>query len=349
MADFIKQNLYRRLYPLRVLGFGLTAVAVGGVLYITQAPLLHWLLMVAGCLVWPHVALARALTSPDRLQAEMRNVMVDSAIVGVLVPLVHFNPLTAIIMVTINLSDKFSIGRRGLILDTLPWMIVPMLATTAWLRPEPLWEVPTLIVACTLPLFVVHTLAVSLSNRHQLRLAARQNRELQELHRLDAHTALASRAHWLELADAALQEGAAATALMVDIDHFKSINDRHGHLVGDEVIRAVALAVRRSLRIQDAAGRYGGDELAVLLRDANAHDAAAIAERIRQHVAALRVRELPQLRVSISAGGSELRPTHTSVAEWLADADSALYRAKAQGRNRVVMAPQRMAVLRDAA
>lgn len=345
----MKSDLYRILYPLRVLGFSLAALAVGGVLYVTQAPISHWVLMLASCLVWPHVALALAQTSTDPLQAEMRNVVVDTAIVGMCVPLVHFNPLVSVILVTISLSDKLNIGRRGLALSTLPWLILPMLVTGLWLRPEPLWHTPTLVIACTLPLVVVHTLAVSLSNRRQLRIAARQNRELQALHRMDAHTDLASRAHWLELADAVLRQGATATALMVDIDQFKSINDHHGHLVGDEVIRAVALAVRRSLRIQDAAGRYGGDELAVLLRGANAHDAAAIAERIRQHVAALRVHELPHLRVSISAGGSELLPTHTSVAEWLADADSALYRAKAQGRNRVVMAPPQTAALQSGA
>jgi diguanylate cyclase len=122
---------------------------------------------------------------------------------------------------------------------------------------------------------------------------------------------------------------------MIDIDHFKSINDLHGHTVGDEVIHAVGQVILDCVRAHDHAGRYGGDEFAVVLSGTRAADALAIAERIRCRIAALHLRDQPDLHLTSSIGLAQAAPHQAGLREWINDADAALYRAKNAGRNQV--------------
>lgn len=121
--------------------------------------------------------------------------------------------------------------------------------------------------------------------------------------------------------------------MLIDVDHFKQVNDRHGHLLGDRALRAVADAVTASIREGDAAVRYGGEEILVVLPGTRIEGAAEVAERIRQRVAAA---PLPfALTVSIGIAGAE--PGRETPEQLFERADQALYRAKTGGRNRVVV------------
>jgi diguanylate cyclase (GGDEF)-like protein len=134
----------------------------------------------------------------------------------------------------------------------------------------------------------------------------------------------------------------ALSLVLLDLDHFKDVNDTHGHLVGDAVLREVAAALRGCARDTDFLCRYGGEEFAFLLPRTPLGGALTLAERARQALAALRVGPRGQLRVSASMGlaGLPHRAVHTPEA-LLQAADEALYRAKAQGRNRVCLAQGR--------
>lgn len=127
---------------------------------------------------------------------------------------------------------------------------------------------------------------------------------------------------------------------MLDVDHFKSFNDRFGHLAGDAALTAVARAVARTVRGIDAAGRYGGEEFIVLLVEADAEAALHAAERIRAAVASLGPPRIP-LGVTVSAGIAihQGRFERTSLESLVARADAALYAAKKAGRDRVVLEP----------
>jgi diguanylate cyclase (GGDEF)-like protein len=123
-------------------------------------------------------------------------------------------------------------------------------------------------------------------------------------------------------------------AFIVDVDHFKAINDSRGHPTGDRVLQHVATQGRQALRCTDLFGRYGGDEFVAVLPDTDLLTAAAIAERLRVAVgAATDDRELPILTVSI--GTAAVAPGTHTLAELIAEADEALYNAKRAGRNRV--------------
>lgn len=135
------------------------------------------------------------------------------------------------------------------------------------------------------------------------------------------------------------------SALLLDADHFKSVNDNYGHLAGDALLRALARRLRGTLRACDVAVRYGGEEFLVLLPQTRLHDAARLAERVRAVVAndPFPLDERHTVRVTVSVGVAELRPPfHTEEPEGLGEqllgaADAALYRAKASGRNRVAV------------
>src|ERR1700704_4779012 len=145
-----------------------------------------------------------------------------------------------------------------------------------------------------------------------------------------------------ELARAQRHAGSIA-CLMIDIDRFKGINDAYGHLAGDNALKEIAHRVETQIRSMDTAARFGGDELAVLMPDATAAEAATLAERIREVIAAEPFALTAQIErnLTVSVGVASIAPGRDetdlkAVADrLLADADAALYRAKALGRNRV--------------
>ena len=335
-----RRYLYRSVYPLRTFGMALGGLLVGSVLQgLPGTTPWHWALLIATLLLWPHVAWLRSRYSADPYRTETQNLLVDSAIVGLWVPLMHFNLLPSVVLVTVTTSDKFNTGIKRLWLTSSVVMLATAALVTLWLRPTPMLQSSLLVVVCTLPVIVLYTLAVSMASYRLIRTVSRQNRQLQELRRMDAATGLFARAHWQEQADAALGQhhghGEPVCLLMIDIDHFKSINDSHGHTLGDDVIRAVGQALLGCVRAQDCAGRYGGDEFAVVCRNTHAAEAMAMAQRIRESIEDLRLPGLPELRLTSSVGVAQAAPQHQQLRDWMNEADAALYRAKDGGRNQV--------------
>lgn len=166
------------------------------------------------------------------------------------------------------------------------------------------------------------------------------NGRLKQLTKTDFLTQLFNRGHWEEnliQEFKRLQRYAhTSTLLMCDIDHFKRINDTYGHAAGDVVIQAIAEAVRQTLRATDIAGRYGGEEYAVLLVDTALDDAAVLAERLRQSVEAMLINyNEHKIKVTLSLGIAQYSAEMKEHRQWIEASDKALYRSKANGRNQV--------------
>ncbi|MEV7045600.1 GGDEF domain-containing protein [Amycolatopsis sp. NPDC051061] len=158
----------------------------------------------------------------------------------------------------------------------------------------------------------------------------------------DHKTGLLTMAEWRTRAEAELSRAARAGGdcgiLMLDLDHFKRVNDTHGHLAGDDVLRAVAGAVRGEVRIYDSVGRFGGEEFVVLLPGIGRVHSVAVAERIRDAVAELTVVAADGTRIaglSVSIGVAVHPDAGRGVDEVLGAADKAVYAAKNAGRDRV--------------
>jgi diguanylate cyclase (GGDEF)-like protein len=160
--------------------------------------------------------------------------------------------------------------------------------------------------------------------------------------RVDAATGLLNRSSWEAVVDSELRRfrrgGAAVALLMIDIDRFKEINDRLGHLAGDEVIATIASVIQSCIREVDVASRYGGDEFGVILAHTGTHAALAAAERIRQRVAETRFERSPDLSCTLSIGIAQATRAMEDRHAWISQADAALYRAKSAGRNQTARA-----------
>jgi diguanylate cyclase len=326
-------SLPRRTWPLRTLGMGLGGLATLAVLAELRASWPAWAWAVFACFAWPHVALLLALRARDPFKAELRNFVLDSAFAGSLVPLMHFNLLPSVVLLSVVLADKLNTGVRGLLLRSLPGMVgaivlVGVFTGFAWQPASSL-----LVVAASLPILVIHTLAVAASSYRLVRKVQRQNVQLETLSRTDALTGVASRGHWEALAGAllgAVAPGRPASLLIFDVDEFKAINDGHGHVLGDDVLRAIGAVLLSHGVSGGIAGRLGGDEFALAV-PVDAAAAKALAARLREQVRALRFASAPALRCSVTIGVAAA-PAGEGLRGWLEAADAALYRGKGHAR-----------------
>ena len=165
------------------------------------------------------------------------------------------------------------------------------------------------------------------------------NKRLHELSITDRLTTLYNRGYWEECLKQQYNINKRTlmpiTLMMFDIDHFKNVNDTYGHPAGDAVLREVSAILKKQIRSTDIAGRYGGEEFAILLVDANRESAFMVAERIRKAVEAHTVYyEDMVIKFTISLGLCTLSETIPSAQEWLVSTDNCLYFSKEHGRNR---------------
>ncbi len=188
---------------------------------------------------------------------------------------------------------------------------------------------PPLVLVLLVPVLVVHrALLVS---------------QLQAVARKDGKTGLLNATFWHELAgkevERARRLGSTVGVLMVDLDHFKAVNDRYGHLAGDQVLRQIATLLSSEVREYDLVGRFGGEEFVLLLPAISPDELGQVAERVRLGVLRLRVEvsgsDQVVDRLSVSIGGALYPTTAGNLEELLRVADTGLFTAKDAGRNRV--------------
>ena len=167
------------------------------------------------------------------------------------------------------------------------------------------------------------------------------NRQLRELAATDPLTGLTNARAYYALCNqmilSALRLGTPFAVLFIDIDHFKRINDTHGHEAGDEVLREVAKCIRRTIRQSDVPGRIGGEEFSVFLPDADEAGAIRLAEKLRVQIEEMKpvVADVEKVHVTASIGLASSRDHHLAIEHIQREADLAMYQAKQQGRNRV--------------
>jgi diguanylate cyclase len=173
-----------------------------------------------------------------------------------------------------------------------------------------------------------------------------------ELSSRDPLTGLANRRHFeLMLAgevDRVARAGEPALVLMIDIDHFKKVNDAHGHPAGDEVLKHVAHSLSDCIRPMDTVARFGGEEFAMILPNCPPSFAQAVAERIRIRVQSMTIPISPTetVRVTVSLGGAFAPQwVRSSPLLWVERADQQLYRAKSEGRNRACLEQQAVSLV----
>lgn len=332
-------RLVHRIHRMRMLGTALYALPVASVLLERSAPWWLWGALTVTVLLWPQFAWRLARRARDPIAAEHRNLIVDAAAGGVWIAASAVSLLPTAALLAVLAADRYAVG--GWRLTSRAFLALAVTFALAWIGSgfafAPATSTRTML-AC-LPLMLGYQVLLSMVGYRLNRTVARQNRELERTNRTDALSDLPNRRHFDACTADAFRlfqrSTRKATLLLIDIDHFKDINDRYGHGMGDIVLRGVADALRTAARESDMPARLGGDEFALLLAQTDFALATAIAERIRARISALCFEAEPGLTCTVSIGVSGLCTGHTTPDEWIRDADAALYRAKAAGRDRI--------------
>lgn len=329
------------IHRVRTLVVGLAALPIGAVLYLNHANAWLWLLLAINALLWPHIAwrLARRNTQP--VDAEERNQLFDAVTAGAWVAAIRFDLLTSVLLVSLITMNHVGSGGLRWVARSVALQVASAALLGIFL--PPVWppHTETLVVVASLPLIAIFPSCLSYVSFRLSQRVRQQNRLLAQLSRTDSLTGLANRSAWLDAArnefERHVRHPHVASLLLLDLDHFKAINDRYGHTTGDAALQALARILLANLRTLDTAGRFGGDEFGIVLPDTNVAAARDVAERICREVARIRP-DGHDHTCAVSIGIAPLDASCISLKAWIEQADIALYRAKADGRNRVCCA-----------
>lgn len=284
---------------------------------------------------------ARQVVALAPLVAKLR-LLVSAATIAIALALLDHGFLVGLSGLVIALigAAYSSIDRRDVFVLFLP----PLLLTLAIMALARVELFVFVNATCFLALTLVVAWLLAAVQERSYRRSYKLEQALLRESRIDSLTSVHNRRSLEEQGRAALslclRHGQPLSVLMIDLDHFKTINDMHGHLAGDAVLVAVASICRGLMRESDRFGRWGGEEFLAILPDTSAEQAHTLAERIRVAIQEARIsfeQAVLQITASVGVAGGEV--PHELAAHWTAlirEADDAMYRAKAGGRNRVV-------------
>ena len=332
----------RRIYVPRTFGLGIGCLCVMPALYPLNMPTWVWVLFFASGFAWPQLAYLRSSRSPYPYRAERRNILMDSVLGGFWAATLQFNPLPAIIIVSMMTMNNVAVGGakmllRGLVAQCVGIVISWLMFGIAF-NPE---TTSIQLYAC-LPILILYPFTVGLISYRMATTLAAHKRAFSALSRTDSLTGLLNHGSWKDLLQLSFHTckhtHADATLALIDFDHFKRINDTYGHIVGDSVLRKLSKQLKDNLRAEDLAGRYGGDEFCVIVPNRSLEQTQDIMERLRQVFSQELDGDEPGLQVSLSIGLASYRPDFDDASQWLNEADKALYIAKNTGRNKISVA-----------
>ncbi|AIR68682.1 diguanylate cyclase [Dickeya fangzhongdai] len=332
----------RRVYIPRMIGLGLGFFYVAAVLYDQTQPVWVWGILFFNGFLWPHLALLLARHARDPMRFEYGNLRFDAWLGGVWIGMMGLNSLPSVLIMSMMGMNNIAAGGLRLFLQGLVAQLTGALAVI-WLagRTIAFATTPVQIYFC-LPMLFIYPISVGLVTYRTAIKLAEHKRQLREISIHDGMTRLYNRNYWEQLLknefELCLRHQQVATLALLDIDHFKRINDSFGHHVGDDVILLLSGGIKSTLRQSDITGRFGGDEFGVVLPQTPAVEAERIVQRLREYLDSVQLHQAPTLRVGISVGLVQFHPGLEDYQVWLKAADTALYQAKDNGRGCTVCA-----------
>lgn len=332
----------KRMYVPRAVGTGLGFFCVMVGLTPLQPEWWVWALLIAHGFIWPHLAFQLARRSANPYLAEQRNLVFDGFAGGCWAGMMGLNPLPSVIILSMIAMDKIATGGWHMLLRTVVGQALGI-GLCFWLYAPPLFPETTYtqMLAC-LPILLIYPMAIGLICYQVTTELTRHKRTLARLSKTDSLTGLANHGAWKDLLVREFEHCRRTrqpnNLALIDVDHFKQINDRYGHLAGDNVLRTLGTTLASHLRKTDLVARYGGDEFCVMLPGTTLNEAHEILERLRQTVETYRDPELPDMSLSLSIGIAPYGDHFANADRWLHAADIALYAAKHAGRNTINLA-----------
>ncbi|VUD69176.1 putative diguanylate cyclase AdrA [Thalassocella blandensis] len=339
-----KIGFARRIHASRTIGLILAGIAFIPAFYELQQPLWVWLAFGGYFLVWPHLAYLWSSIYNDSLRMGQNHLLIDAFCCGIGVAAMKFHLVPSAILMTMVALNNISSGGLPLFSRGLIMQVLGIFAGTWVFGWHPQWQNSVAVTIACLPMLAIYPLAIGL---YSYRFATRiheQKLQLRKLSRTDGLTGLYNRTYWqlraVEEFERCERNRKHAVLIMLDIDHFKNINDTYGHDVGDDVIRRVSEVLNRQLRNIDIIGRFGGEEFCIVLPDITVNDSKKIAERLRILIASESIGQGNiNVQCTVSLGIAEFTQHLQGVDEWIKAADTALYEAKNNGRNCYCIAP----------
>ncbi|HCI2910351.1 TPA: diguanylate cyclase AdrA [Salmonella enterica subsp. enterica serovar Infantis] len=332
----------RRIRLPRAVGLGGMFLPVAAVLVSQPVFGGWWLLLVGWSFVWPHLAWQWAAKALDPLRQEIYNLKVDAILSGMWIALMGVNMLPAAALFMMMSMNLMGAGGRRLFTVGMGLLLASCLVTLQLTGLPVAMRSSSLEVTLSLPVIMLYPLLFAWVSYQTAIKLAEHKRRLQAMSSRDGMTGVYNRRHWEILLrnefEHSRRHHREATLLIIDIDHFKSINDTWGHDVGDEAIIALTRQLQITLRGSDIIGRFGGDEFAVIMCGTPADSAITAMSRVHERLNTLRLPGAPQVMLRISVGVAPLTPQIGHYREWLKSADMALYKAKNAGRNRTEVA-----------
>lgn len=333
----------RRVYVPRTIGLGLGFFYVAAALNTHALPLWLWGVLSFNGFIWPHLAFYLSCRARDPKRFEFGNLRLDACMGGVWIGMMGFNALPSVLIVSMMGMNNIAAG--GVRLFSHGLLIQGASAWVAfWLRGgHPLFATTPEQVYFCLPMLFIYPISVGLVTYRTAIKLAEHKQQLREMSIHDGMTRLYNRLHWEQRLkdqfEQCVKHQHVASLALLDVDHFKGINDSFGHRVGDDVILMLSDGMKSVLRQSDIIGRFGGDEFGMVLPQTSALEAERIIQRLREHVISMQLQQAPLLRVGISVGIVQFQPGFADYQGWLKAADVALYQAKARGRGCTVCQP----------
>lgn len=337
------RDFSRRVLGLRSLGCVLSAIPVFAAIQHDGASHIGYGIWALNAFLWPAFAHAIAISSADPVSAERRNLLCDSAFGGGWVAAMHFSGVPSAVLVSVLLMHNASAGGYRLLRDGILALLVGAALTGAALGFTFHTRIEFRELVASLPLLLIYPTLVGLTSFRLAKRLSKSERTLRRISDQDDLTALLNRRSWMRalsscFADKRLGRNGTASIALIDIDGFKEINDLHGHLQGDSLIRILSDVLSTELGSHDVSGRYGGDEFCVLFDGQSAEKARKKLEKVCA-VFADATQGLDTARsVTLSVGVANYTANLVSPTSWLAMADHALYAAKRSGKDRIVIA-----------
>ncbi len=328
----------RRMFMMRQLGTLLCFLPILSVLMERGKCAELCLLLFVNAFVWPYAAYRLALRSRDPTGFERKSLTLDAAFGGVWVGMMALSPFPSLVIMAVLISDRYSAGGWVQLKSALQAFLLTFVLVWSVAGAPIMLNFSTRTAWLTLPLASVYLLALSVVS-HNLTLSLRKkNRELERIALMDPGLKIPNRRLFeqrLESEFLRTQRGEGnAWLMLLDVDHFKQVNDTFGHEAGDFLLTEISALLRNSVGLKDIPARFGGDELCVIVREADEASILRLAKKIQEGITLLRLPASPTFQSSVSIGIASAREA-ASIHEWLRRADEALYQVKRAGRNDV--------------
>jgi len=335
--------LPKRFYLPRCLGLSMGFLSVFFSLPAQQHAGLVLDILIGYCFLWPHLAYLLARSSARPVDTERRSMLVDAFVSGFFAGVMGFNPIPSVCILSMVTMNNMAMGGPRFMGSGAVASILGAALAYATLGLSFNDALTHAQIAACLPLLVLYPLSLGYVSYLTAIKLTRHKNQLREMSRTDYLTGLTNRAalneildDWVRTEDKDIHHSVVA---LIDVDRFKEINDKHGHIAGDQALQQVARIMSSCVRAEDTVARYGGDEFCVILRDINKAEAARVFERMRSLAQPDRSARDDAPVPTLSIGAAMYSPHARTSAMWIHMADEAMYEAKKGGRNRVFFLP----------